>query len=48
VAGNAYAFLLLHRLTGEADYLRRAKLFAAVMMEPSFEVSGDFGDGRKY
>lgn len=31
VAGNAYAFLSLYRLTGESIYLERAKAFASFL-----------------
>ncbi|XP_026740564.1 lanC-like protein 3 [Trichoplusia ni] len=36
VAGNGYVFLLLHRLTGDAKYLHRAKLFADFMNTEEF------------
>lgn len=39
VAGGGYAFLALYRLTREERYLQWARLFAAVMMDPQFEVS---------
>lgn len=38
VAGGGYAFLLLYRLTGDIAYVEKAKAFAAIMMDPSFEV----------
>lgn len=37
VSGNGYAFLLLYRLTHEQEYLDKAKVFAAIMMDPTFE-----------
>ncbi|XP_062201471.1 lanC-like protein GCL2 isoform X2 [Phragmites australis] len=33
VSGNAYVFLSLYRLTGNADYLYRAKAFACFLLE---------------
>lgn len=36
VSGNGYAFIALHRLTGDKDQLRRARLFAAVVMSPGY------------
>lgn len=36
VAGNGYVFLLLHRLTGEAKYLHRAKMFAEFLSDEEF------------
>ncbi|CAB3257246.1 unnamed protein product [Arctia plantaginis] len=36
VAGNGYVFLLLHRLTGEAKYLHRAKMFAEFLTDEEF------------
>lgn len=38
VSGNGYTFLLLYRLTGNEQYLDRAKAFAFVMMSSSFGV----------
>ena len=35
VAGNGYAFLSLHRLTGEPEQLERARAFAALLEEPA-------------
>ncbi|KAH7725575.1 Lanthionine synthetase C-like protein [Aphelenchoides avenae] len=37
VAGNGYAFLLMYRLTGEQDYLNKAKAFANIMMDTNFQ-----------
>lgn len=36
VAGNGYAFLLLHRITGDNKYLHRAKMFADFMVSDEF------------
>lgn len=33
VSGNAYAFLALHRLTGDARYLHRARAFSKFLFE---------------
>lgn len=37
VAGNAYVFLLLYRLTGDRKYLHRAETFARFIFTPEFE-----------
>ncbi|XP_068620731.1 lanC-like protein 3 [Battus philenor] len=36
IAGNGYVFLLLYRLTGDENYLKRAKLFASFMNTEDF------------
>lgn len=43
VSGNGYAFLLMYRLTGDEEYLEKAKAFAYILMDPSFEVA-DFSE----
>ncbi len=37
VAGNAYVFLLLYRLTKNEKYIFRAKVFAEFMITPEFK-----------
>ncbi|CAL4925684.1 unnamed protein product [Urochloa decumbens] len=38
VSGNAYAFLSLYRLTGNVEYLYRAKAFACFLLEKADEL----------
>ncbi|XP_025797704.1 lanC-like protein GCL2 isoform X1 [Panicum hallii] len=38
VSGNAYVFLSLYRLTGNVDYLYRAKAFACFLLEKADEL----------
>uniref|UniRef100_A0A915DI62 Uncharacterized protein n=1 Tax=Ditylenchus dipsaci TaxID=166011 RepID=A0A915DI62_9BILA len=37
VSGNAYAFLLMYRLTQEENFVLRAKSFAAIMMNSGYQ-----------
>ncbi len=39
VAGNAYALLTLHRLTGDGLWLRRAKAFASMLGSPELRAA---------
>ncbi len=39
LAGNAYAFLTMHRLTGDAAHLERARAFASLLAEPSVQAA---------
>lgn len=39
VAGNGYCFLFMYRLTGQQEYLDKARTYAYVLMDPKFEVN---------
>ena len=43
VAGNAYAFLSLYRLTGESIYEERAKAFASFLYHNAMNLVTDIG-----
>lgn len=49
VAGNAYAFLSLYKLTGEAIYADRAKAFASFLYHKGSElVNAEYSDGMDH
>ncbi|XP_074308473.1 lanC-like protein GCL1 [Silene latifolia] len=48
VAGNAYAFLSLHRLTGDEIYVERAKAFASFLYHNGHELVGSDPGGSDH
>lgn len=41
ISGNAYVFLALYRLTGEAEFLYRAKAFSCFLLERAHKLISD-------